>query len=232
MKTDLVGGVSAKWLLRIVRWMEAAENKIPEPAFLKGEFPDWVNRLGQQLIATLFPAARLKPGRVWTASEIGAMLGHNVAYWHAVADMPKITKGKFRKLDRKMAKRLKRQVGAFAKAHERAITKSLALAVSQPYTDAAQFFTAFAQGLNRKPADLEASNFHRTTTRVYWTLLQGWPSVARLKSVQELQQALCRYLEPHVVGDVKRIEKICQRLGLHFAPRGRPKLNENRCPNR
>src|SRR6266852_3347001 len=192
MKTDLANGVLPTWLVRIIRWMEAAENKIPEPAFLKGEFPDWVKRLGQELMATLFPAARLKPGRVWTASEVGAMLGHHLAYWHAVADMPQITNGEFRKLDRKTAKRLKRQFGAFAEAHEVAIKKSLALAASQAYADATQFFTAFAQGLNRKPADLEASKFHRTTTRVYWVLLQGWPSVARLKSVRELQQALCR----------------------------------------
>jgi len=223
MKAESAGEVSPSWLIRIVRWMEVAENKLPEPAFLKGEFPTWVQRLGQELMATLFPAAGLKPGRVWTATEVGALLGHHMAYWHAAAEMPKITKGKFRKLDHKTAKRLKRQVAAFAEAHEVTIKKSLALAASQAYADSAQFFTAFAEGLNRKPADLDASNFHRTTTRVYWVLLQGWPSVARVKSVRELQQALCRYLEPHIVGDVKRIEKMCQRLGLSFGTRGRPR---------
>jgi hypothetical protein len=212
------------WLRQIVKSLEESEKNLPEPAFLKGEFPEWVKRLVRELISTFYPAVKIKIGGSWTAGEVGAIVGQRLAYLHGIAEFPKISvNGAFRKIDRKTASRLKKQRERFAESNILAIQQAILLASVQPYSETVRFFTAFSKGLSKKPTDPAGSNFHRTTTKVYWILLQGWPSVARIRSVRELQQGLCRYLEPYVVGKLKRVEKMCQRLGLQFAPRGRPK---------
>jgi hypothetical protein len=215
------------WLDQIVEWMDACESKISEPAFLKDEFPEWVKRLSRELVATLYPVAKLKVGSDWTARELGALLGHQLAYLHALAELPRIRADRvIRNLDRKAVAKARRQLKAFARCYEVALGRALALAGKQTYSDSREFFTAFAQALSRRPEDAAASNFHRTTTRVYWLLLLMWRSVGTMRSVRDLQQTLCRYLDTHVVGDVKRVEKICQRLGLQIAGRGRPRKGD------
>jgi hypothetical protein len=221
-----VASKSPKWLLQIVKWIDSCEKKLPEPAFMKGEFPEWVERLARELISTLYPTAKLKVGKAWTAAEVGAMLGHRLAYLHGIEEhLPESAVGKpFKGLDKKVVKRIRKEMKAFLEAFEVSMGRSLVLASVQSHGESAQFFTAFAKGLSKLPSDAQASNFHRTTTRVYWLMLWGWRSVEKLKSVRELQQGLCKYLEPYVVGDVKRIEKMCQRLGLRFGKPGRPRL--------
>lgn len=215
---------SGNWLRQIVRWMDACESEMPEPAFLKGHWPEWVRRIGRELMATMFPAAKLKVGRDWTAGELGALLGHRVAYFHAMTHfaVPE-TSDVFKKLDNKVVRQTQKQLQDYANAFDVALKRSLALAVDQSHADAAQFFTSFAKGLNKMPSDIQASNFQRSTTRVYCIMLAAWRSVERLKSVHELQQGLCRHMDTHAVGNVKRIEKICQRIGLSFGLPGRPK---------
>ncbi len=213
-----------RWVQRIAKWMAAAESRIPEPEFLKGKYPEWVNRVARELMYTFFPEAQFKVGRLWSPKEIGAIMGHQLAYWHGISEVPKLRPIRgFRKIDKKTRARITRQVERSCKEKQQAIERALTLASKQAYSDATEFFTAFANALNRKPSDIDASNFHRTNTRIYWLMLLCWRSVERLRSVHELQQALCRHFEPHTVGSVKRIEKMCQRLGLKFGPRGRPK---------
>lgn len=140
---------------------------------------------------------------------------HQLAFRYSMSEVATpLANSVWRKLDKKIQRQMRKKLNEFFLCHATAIEKSLALASRQSYAEASEFFTAFAKALNKKPEDEQASNFHRTTTRVYWLMLTGWRSVERLDSVHELQQALCMYLEPHVVGSVKRIEKICQRLGL------------------
>jgi hypothetical protein len=220
---------SAVWRRRIVRWLNACESKLPEPAFLKGEFPEWVQRLGRELMRTLLPEAKLKVDPEWSARELGAVIGHQLAYCHTLDELPGVpTSRVFRKLDKKTRERAVKQIKRFTECWALSVQRSLALAASQSYPETVEFFTAFAKALNRKPTDADASNFHRSTTRIYWIMLLGWRSVERLRSVRELQQGLCRYLDSYVVGDVKRVEKMCQRLGLRFGPRGRPTKNVGR----
>lgn len=63
-------------------------------------------------------------------------------------------------------------------------------------------------------------------TDVHLALLMWWRIVSRFRSVTELHRWLTRILGPQRVGDKKRIEKICQRIGLRFRSRGRPRKNQ------
>jgi len=212
------------WLEQIIHWMDASQSRLPEPVFLKGEFPDWVQRVARELISTVFPFAKLRVGQPWTAGQVGALLGHQLAYFHGLQHCQNIPSNRaFKKIDKRFVKRVSIQFENFAKSSSLALKRSLAIASEQSHAEATRFFTAFAKALNKVPVDSQASNFHRTSTKVYWVLLMAWRSVEKMRSVRELQQGLCRCLEPHVVGDLKRIEKMCQRLGLHFGLPGRPK---------
>ena len=52
-------------------------------------------------------------------------------------------------------------------------------------------------------------------------ILRGFKFAVTLALEQEYR-ILCKIFGTHVVGDLKRIEKMCQRLDLHLGRRGRP----------
>lgn len=60
-------------------------------------------------------------------------------------------------------------------------------------------------------------------TEIHFALMIWWRFVARLDSVAALHSWLSRVLSPSKVGELKRVEKITQRLGLRFRSKGRPK---------
>src|SRR5947208_10973160 len=93
---------SPRWLKQIVRWMEQSEDTLPEPEFLKGELPDWVQNVARELLASFFPAAKLRAGAAWSPEEVGGLVGHKLAYWHAWMDVPDPDPRVFKKLDNKV----------------------------------------------------------------------------------------------------------------------------------
>jgi hypothetical protein len=51
----------------------------------------------------------------------------------------------------------------------------------------------------------------------------AWPQIERLGSVTELRKfLLTQHLSEQQLGDKKRLEKLCHRIGLKFRKRGRP----------
>jgi hypothetical protein len=50
-----------------------------------------------------------------------------------------------------------------------------------------------------------------------------WQLVERMESVRQLHEVLVKLMSANRIGGQKRIEKICQRMGLSFRPVGRPK---------
>ena len=63
----MMAASSPRWLRRIVSWMEKSEDEIPEPEFIKGDFPEWVQNVIRELVATFFPVGKLnrkQPGQL------------------------------------------------------------------------------------------------------------------------------------------------------------------------
>ncbi len=101
--------------------------------------------------------------------------------------------------------------------------------------------------LARRYSGLDESEFHRglstglrgfgsgvpgdrstDATQVYLALVVWWRFVAQLNSVTHLHRWLGLVLGPARAGERKRTEKICERIGLRFRPRGRPRKNPTR----
>jgi hypothetical protein len=95
----------------------------------------------------------------------------------------------------------------------------------QSRAEAADFFRGFADGI-AKPGITRKPSLDRATTAtpIYGKLLVHREEIKRLKSVRELREFLLqRGLSEQVLGDPKRLEKNCGRIGLSFGGRGRKK---------
>jgi hypothetical protein len=219
-----------EWLRRIVARMERAENKLPEPPWLNGEWSKWVENVGRELLRTFHPTAKFKVSDNWEPGEVGAMLGQQVAYFDSLARMMAVLDGG-RRLEEGSARLRQGYQEAGGELREkterrvfpdlmRGLKFALTLAIEQDYRSCARFFAAFGRAIERTVSG--RGDFGRTNTQIYIALLLSWRSVEKLDSVPALHRGLCK-IGTHVVGDLKRIEKMCQRLELRFGRPGRPR---------
>jgi len=132
-----------EWLRRIVARMERAENKLPEPPWLKGKWPKWVENAGRELMRTFHPAAKLKVSDKWEPGEVGALLGQQIAYFDSLEAFTRLPGERvdWKKLRLVYGKDIKKRVRAYEKKFneqflpelERAMKFALKLAIEQEY---------------------------------------------------------------------------------------------------
>jgi RNA-binding protein YlmH len=85
------------------------------------------------------------------------------------------------------------------------------------------FFNGYNRALQKRMYCGRSPIFFETTaTRLYVILVLLAPKMHHVKSVAMLHRILCKALGDRVVGDIKRLEKLCQRIGLTFRKAGRP----------
>ena len=101
--------------------------------------------------------------------------------------------------------------------------RALCSCVDQTYQDMTDFLLGYSNAFSRKPKTFNVGNIGNPTFEIYLYLLVSWQGIARLSSVRQLHELLVKVFGAHQVGDQKRIEKICQRIGLSFRKAGRPK---------
>jgi len=77
---------TADWLVRILDRLAAIQNAYPEPAWLCGELPAWVQNVARELGTALYPGAKLRLDKVWHPGEIGALPGQQAASWNFFAE--------------------------------------------------------------------------------------------------------------------------------------------------
>jgi len=211
----------------IIERFEAVESVFPDPSWLQGEWPYWVQRVGQEIAKASYPTAHFKAGKKWEIGEVAAIIGQEIAYfdsWSQWVESQKITDEQrvqlkklfgddFEERTREYARKLSEE---YFPAFGDALKFSLSLACEQDYVPMKQFFRAFSKALERRPASV--GDVGSTATRLYWILLISWRRVEEFGSIPELHRRLCRcvFLGPHVVGPLKRLEKICERVGLSY----------------
>ena len=85
------------------------------------------------------------------------------------------------------------------------------------------FLLGFSDAFSRKPRTFKLGNTGNTTAEIYVFMLSFWQAIENLDSVRQLHEVLVKVFGASRIGEQKRIEKICQRMGLIFRKRGRPK---------
>lgn len=230
-------------------WLASLEDMIllglrvtdPEVA-AKVDVPDWVRECSRRLESTLFAAINEKFAEaVFTPYRIGYALG--LMRWGsetfnepAKPEIIRLVK------KRRMSALAKRTAGkliqSFVIKHDLhpLVNRSKSNFIPPDFrarmrkldtsggADSAEYHRGLSDGLRGigqgAPGEKET-----LATDLYLTMLMWWRFVARFHSVTELHLWLTRVLGSQRVGDKKRIEKICERIGLTLRERGRPREN-------
>lgn len=219
-----------KWLKRLAAEVE----KVRLPALMSlasesEDCPAWVARLEQEVGAVLLTELDVKKESSITPRRMGSALGHvcALAVWIAECfDQQGALKGEPGGLSaeqRQKAGSVLSDVGQWYAGMRRLAKLALCSSVDQSYEDMSQFLTGFAAAFAAKPKTLGPGGMGSSSFEVQVFLLLCWRQVAGLKSVSELHALLVKVFGPHRAGDLKRVEKICQRLDLSFRKPGRPK---------
>jgi hypothetical protein len=216
-----------EWLQKIVDRFTLVEGIFPDMEFMHGDWPAWTQNVAREIAKALYPTAHIKIGRRWEIGEVGALVGQDIAYLDSFVSSMESQQAadvKWDQLRRVFGDDIEQRVDDFARrlideyfpAFNSAVQFSLALAAEQDYLAMKRFFRAFTRALERRPGSV--GDVGRTNTRLYWILLLSWRRVEELGSIPELHRRLCKtvFLGPHLVGDLKRVEKICERIGLSY----------------
>jgi len=218
---------TAPWVQAILDRFGAVENVLPEATWLQGDWPHWVQRVAQEIAKASYPSAHLKVGKKWEVGEVAAIIGQEIAYfdsWTEWMETTNITEKQWTELKKLFGGDFEERAMEYAgklteeyvSAFSDALKFSVSLAYEQEYVAMKQFFRAFSKALERRPTSV--GDVGSTATRLYWVLLISWRHVEEFGSIRELHRRLCRclFLGPHVVGSLKRLEKICERVGLSY----------------
>lgn len=225
------------WLRRLCRQFLKLQTKFPVKDFLheKG-VPAWVENVEREVGAALCPTAAIKDGLELTPRGMGALLGHSCAFgvW-----MMEAFQYEMHRLEHKidLSKYAPEQIEQGQKLFAgfvddwypalcRLAKRALSSAVDQSYEDMTEFLLAYSQAFARKPARLGMPDIGNSAFRIYFFLLNYWREVSLFKSVHQLHAVLVKNYGSHQVGELKRIEKICQRIGLSYRKPGRPRKLE------
>ena len=222
-----------EWLRRLADEFVKLESAMPVKNFLpESDGPQWVQNLEREVGVVMFPVAQLKKALVLTARRLGAILGHQcgIAVWMMEWIALQLSKPQFVADAKITPEQINQGNDFFIKLHDgwylalrRLAKRALSSCVDQSYEDMRDFLTAYASGFAQKPASFGSGSFGSSTFEVYVFMLWHWQAVEKLNSVRELHDLLVKIFGSLRAGDLKRTEKICQRIGLHYRKPGRPK---------
>jgi hypothetical protein len=209
--------------------------------------PKWVIKVLGELIQQGMPLIQIRKPKKLTPKEVGRCLGQICANLYAIGELMPSDSEALEKGQRIVEGLRKNQhvpsVQSALKAMEFAEQSILELASAMmrieatmmesfkaaldqtSRVEAADFFRGFADGI-AKPGMMHPPSLAGATTAtpIYGKLLVHREEIKRLKSVRGLREFLLqRGLSEQVLGDPKRLEKNCGRIGLSFGGRGRKK---------
>lgn len=222
-----------KWMARLLEEFTKLEPCIPKGFVPEDEeCPEWVRRIELEIAAVIMPRVRVKQEARLTPQWVGALIGHQCAIVVWMLEWMVMRAAVEQQLT---PKRLTQEAKDKAKATASLITEkwypgmrrlakiALCSSVDQSYEDMTDFLSEFSKAFAGKPKTLVVGNIGNPTFEIYLFMVMYWRLVGGLKSVSELHSVLVRVFGAHRVGELKRIEKVCQRIGLHYRKPGRPK---------
>jgi hypothetical protein len=226
------------WLKRLADELDKIEPLMPIKLLQDGiEYPQWVINVEREFSQVMLPSAKLKdPGIKMTPKRMGALLGHmcEMAVWLMEwlgaqiekPDEPKTASASAEALTEEQYEsglKILGSLGDWYLAMRRLAKRALCSCVDQSYEDMTNFLLGYADGFSRKPKTLQVGNIGNPTFEIYVFVLMSWQLIDQLNSVRQFHEVLVKVMGASRVGDQKRVEKICQRIGLTFRKVGRPK---------
>ena len=226
------------WLNRLKSDFIKLQETMPVKSFLPDmDCPKWVENLEREVGAALFPVAKLKEELKLTPKRLGAIIGHecSTAVWMMDAIAKAVSKfeeeAELKPPKSDMTAEQIEESQKFAdgllitwySALRRFAKKALCSSVDQNYEDMKEFLLAYSEAFSRKLTGTGAGSIGHSAFEIQLCMLHNWRIVEQLNSVRHLHETLVKAFGTYRVGDLKRIEKICQRIGLRYKAPGRPK---------
>lgn len=206
---------------------------MPIPNFLPDTgCPPWVDNLEREVRQAMFPVAKLKKGLTLTPQRVGAIIGHQcaVGVWMMEWLGAQLKEPADEANSEITDEQIEQGHEFITKLHDewymalrRLAKRALASCVDQSYPDMRDFLSAYSTAFARKPSNFKYDSFGNSAFEVYILMLSHWPMVEGLNSVHQLHEVLAIVLGSQRAGQLKRTEKICQRIGLSYRKPGRPK---------
>jgi len=171
------------------------------------------------------PDTKWKDPKLWTPGELGAFLGGKTVYWE-VED--RYDPAWLLQLSRDLKKEGDRVGTAIIIKYLRvlwliglpqfrkALIQCLLLVVDAPHHEKIRLFKAYTKAIQRPQSSDGGPARATTATPIYCFLLIYWRAIEKLESVPKLHNLLRKVFGDTVIGDQKRVEKICERIGLSF----------------
>jgi len=229
-----------RWLNRFAAEFRRLEGLAPVRNMLPGENgPTWLGNVQSEYVRATHPAADLVGAKELTPARLGGLLGHQCAnaVWmmevfakmiHQAEQTEESNLPALAAADLDKANETWRKFNEWYTALRHLAGRVLKSVVYQSYEDMSAFLLAYSNAFNRKPkVTAGLGDFGNTTFAIYHFMLINWRVVDRLDSVSSLHELLRKHIGEYRTGDLKRVEKICQRIGLHYRKPGRPKRPRN-----
>jgi hypothetical protein len=226
------------WLRRLADELDKIEPLMPIKFLADGiEYPQWVLKVEREFSLVMLPAAKLKePDLKITPKRMGALLGHmcESAVWmmewfgsqlesRNEEGNNSLTEKTFTEDEWKKGQEILVSLGDWYSAMRRLAKRALCSCVDQSYEDMTDFLLGYSDAFSRKPKTFQVGNIGNPTFEIYVFMLIYWRAIERMDSVRQFHEVLVKVFGANRIGDQKRIEKICQRIGLSFRKSGRPK---------
>ena len=218
-----------EWLQAEVTKIAEAETVVPHP--YEENPPDWFVKVRMELVEAYAPTIKFKnllqkrSGQSM-ALTFGEFIGHHCSAWNqnspGMAASCELVPEPSREGVKKYLEKFRPKVLA-------AVEEALVLAARQQSQESIQFFRGYSLALQKgtltETGRLVGETF-RTKIFFMFAWFPGWLSMSHINSVREVFEWLKIVLPKGELNDTngfKRVEKICQDIGLHFGPPGRPR---------
>ena len=234
MSAERIEGIGKEkpgnWMNWLVDEFLKLEALVPVEILPEGDYPQWVKNVERRFLAGVMPTVKIDQGLEKTPKTLGTFLGQQCAnaVWlmelfgqqvlvqeqrkHEPLTQTQMEKGQ--QLAESLVERWYPGMRQLAK-------NALCSSVDQTYREMSEFLLGFAMGYASKPTSLGLGGMGDANFEIYVFMLLFWRTVERLKSVRELHDILTKVFGRRA-GDLKRVEKICQRIELTFRRPGRP----------
>ncbi|MBU1735848.1 MAG: hypothetical protein KJ692_11480 [Verrucomicrobia bacterium] len=233
INVDNLSGWQREWIKWNIESMQAIINSASDKAEPEEETkPPWLKTVEIEFAKTetptvTFRALKHKSPIFSDVVILGQLVGHEYAAWHQ--DNP----GMAAAIERLLPEYriiIEATVAYQRQKRIKYVRKIMAIAGQQSFKDACSFFKGFSMAVQKGSITETGQPAGETsTTKIYGMLVMHQNFIPRLQSVNELYEWLQYMLGKSLIDEIKgfkRIEKICERIGLRFRPPGRPEIRQ------
>jgi hypothetical protein len=187
-------------------------------------YPEWYDRAQTELVKAMIPMGDIKKSPGMTPRRMGMLTGrvcmHTVWMFNFVNNQIKTGEAELKPSlaeqdlqDVQQKRRFTWEHGKWIMAMQQFAILALSSSIDQSYEDMSDFLLGFANAFSKKPKSFKFGGLGNTNSEIYRHMLMYWKIVAEFKTVPQLHAFLEEKLGKQGTGELKRIEKICQRIG-------------------